>query len=402
MNQNLEETIPTNIDLPDFNDTEIAFKGKTNEDLNRAYWLFKIIASNFLTKVGPYLTNSAIKIGLPVIPLIKKTIFAQFCGGETIEECNATIAQLDNGRVGTILDYSVEGEQQEKSFIHTTEEIMAIIRKAKTDPRIPLTVFKPTGVARFELLKKVSVKASLSTAEQAEYFKVKARINQICRLAYELDVPVMIDAEESWIQNAIDDIATEMMRTDNRERAIVYNTYQLYRNDKLASLQADIYLAETDGFILGAKLVRGAYMEKERERAQRMGYPSPIHVNKEATDNDYNEAIKRCIKHIDHTAFVAGTHNEQSCRLLAEQINKYRLPHNHPHICFSQLLGMSDNLSFNLGNAGYNVTKYVPYGPVKSVLPYLFRRAEENTAIAGQTGRELKLIAAEKERRRMN
>ncbi|RXF68576.1 proline dehydrogenase family protein [Arcticibacter tournemirensis] len=402
MNQNLGETIPTNIDLPDFNDTEIAFKGKTNEELDRAYWLFKIIANNFLTKVGPYLTNSAIKIGLPVIPLIKKTIFAQFCGGETIEECNATIAQLDNGRVGTILDYSVEGEQQEKSFIHTTEEIMAIIRKAKTDPRIPLTVFKPTGVARFELLKKVSAKASLSTAEQAEYFKVKARINQICRLAYELDVPVMIDAEESWIQNAIDDIATEMMRTYNRERAIVYNTYQLYRNDKLASLQADIYLAETDGFILGAKLVRGAYMEKERERAQRMGYPSPIHVNKEATDNDYNEAIKRCIRHIDHTAFVAGTHNEQSCRLLAEQINEYRLPHNHPHICFSQLLGMSDNLSFNLGSAGYNVTKYVPYGPVKSVLPYLFRRAEENTAIAGQTGRELKLIAAEKERRRIN
>ncbi|KAA8476263.1 L-proline dehydrogenase [Arcticibacter tournemirensis] len=402
MNQNLGETISTNIDLPDFNDTEIAFKGKTKEDLNRAYWLFKIISSNFLTKVGPYLTNSAIKFGLPVIPLIKKTIFAQFCGGETIEECNATIAQLDSGKVGTILDYSVEGEQQEKSFIHTTEEIMAIIRKAKTDPRIPLTVFKPTGVARFELLKKVSAKASLSTAEQAEYFKVKARINQICRLAYELDVPVMIDAEESWIQNAIDDIATEMMRTYNRERAIVYNTYQLYRNDKLASLQADIYLAETDGFILGAKLVRGAYMEKERERAQRMGYPSPIHASKEATDTDYNEAIKRCMKHIEHTAFVAGTHNEQSCRLLAELINEYRLPHNHPHICFSQLLGMSDNLSFNLGSAGYNVTKYVPYGPVKSVLPYLFRRAEENTAIAGQTGRELKLIAAEKERRRTN
>lgn len=402
MNQNFEEITSAHIDLPDFNDTEIAFKGKTNEDLNRAYWLFKIISSNFLTKVGPYLTNSAIKVGLPVIPLIKKTIFAQFCGGETIEECNATIAQLDSGKVATILDYSVEGEQQEKSFIHTTEEIMAIIRKAKTDPRIPLTVFKPTGVARFEILKKVSAKASLSMAEQAEYFKVKARINQICRLAYELDVPVMIDAEESWIQNAIDDIATEMMRTYNMERAIVYNTYQLYRNDKLASLQADIYLAETDGFILGAKLVRGAYMEKERERAQRMGYPSPIHANKEATDTDYNEAIKRCIKHIDHTAFVAGTHNEQSCRLLAELIKEYRLPHNHPNICFSQLLGMSDNLSFNLGSAGYNVTKYVPYGPVKSVLPYLFRRAEENTAIAGQTGRELKLIAAEKERRRMN
>lgn len=400
MTQGKSEVQTGNLKVPDFNNTEIAFRGKSKEDLNRAYWLFKIISSNFLTKVGPGLTNSAIKMGLPVIPLIKKTIFAQFCGGETIEESDGTIEQLARGGVGTILDYSVEGEQDEKSFIQTTEEILSIIRKAKTDQRIPLTVFKPTGIARFGLLKKVTAKETLSTAEQAEYFKVKARVNQICRLAYELEVPVMIDAEETWIQGAIDDMAIEMMRQYNREEAIVYNTYQLYRNDKLASLQADVYLAETDGFILGAKLVRGAYMEKERERAQRLGYPSPINDSKDATDREYNEALRFCIQHIEHTAFVAGTHNEQSCRLLAELINQYGLAHNHPHLYFSQLLGMSDNLSFNLADAGYNVTKYVPYGPVKAVLPYLFRRAQENTSIAGQTSRELNLIIREKERRR--
>ncbi len=400
MIQSSSDVHHTNTSHPDFNNTEIAFKGKTDKDLNRAYWLFKIISSSFLTKIGPVLANTAIKTGLPVFPLIKKTIFAQFCGGETIEECNATIEQLAKGGVGTILDYSVEGGQQEESFIHTAEEILAIIRKAKNDPQIPLTVFKPTGIIRFELLEKVSAKDALTVAEQAEYFKAKARINQICRLAYDLDVPVMIDAEESWIQNAIDDISTEMMRMYNRDRAIVYNTYQLYRNDKLSSLKADIFLAEADGFIMGAKLVRGAYMEKERERALNMGYPSPINTDKTATDNDYDEAVKFCVEHIEHTALVAGTHNEQSCRLLVNLIDQHGLPHNHPHIYFSQLLGMSDHLSFNLGNAGYNVVKYVPYGPVRSVLPYLFRRAEENTSIAGQTGRELKLIMIEKKRRR--
>lgn len=394
------EAYPKSVQLPDFNNTEIAFRGKSSDDLKRAYWLFKAIGNNFLVKVGPGITNSAIKMGLPVIPLIKKTIFAQFCGGESIDECDAAIAQLAAGGVGTILDYSVEGKQEERSFIETAEEIMAIIRKAKTDPRIPLTVFKPTGVARFELLKKVSAGDKLTTGEEAEYVKVKARINQICRLAYELDVPVMVDAEESWIQNAIDDITLSMMSLYNHEKPIVFNTYQLYRHDKLESLKTDIAQAEAEGFVLGAKLVRGAYMEKERERAQRMGYPSPINATKEATDRDYDAAMEFCMEHLDHACFVAGTHNEDSCRLLVELIHKHGLDHNHPHVYFSQLLGMSDNLSFNLGNAGYNVTKYVPYGPVKSVLPYLFRRAEENAAIAGQMGRELKLIVKEKERRR--
>lgn len=385
--------------IPDFNNTEIAFKDKSASELNRAYWLFKIIGNNFLTKVGPGVTNFAIKIGLPVYPTIKKTIFAQFCGGESIEECENTIEKLNKGKVGTILDYSVEGSQEERSFIETTEELLAVLRKAKDDPRIPVTVFKPTGIARFALLEKLTAHQKLTIAEQAEYFKVKARFNQICKLAYDLDVPVMIDAEETWIQGIVDDLAIEMMRLYNREKGIVLNTYQLYRNDKLASLKADIALAETDGFILGAKLVRGAYMEKERERAELMGYPSPINVDKAATDADYNAALTYCVEHLNQVFLVAGTHNEASCKVLVDLFVEHNLQPDIAAIYFAQLLGMSDNLSFNLGYNDFNVVKYVPYGPIKAVLPYLFRRAEENTSIAGQTGRELNLLIQEKKRR---
>ncbi len=383
-----------------FNNTEIAFKNKSGEDLNRAYWLFKIISSNFLTKVGPPLTNFALSARLPIVSIIKKTIFKHFCGGETISECESTINQLAEGCVGTILDYSVEGEEDEAVFSETAEEIIRTIKRAKGDERIPLTVFKITGVARFNLLARVSTSADLSVAEQAEFFKVKARVNHICKTAFDLDVPVMIDAEESWIQNAIDDLVLDMMRLYNREKVIVYNTYQLYRKDKLASLKADTYLAETDGFILGAKLVRGAYMEKERARAEKLGYDSPIQDDKESSDSDFNEALRFCVEHIKHVAFVAGTHNEDSCLLLTQLLNKAAIALNHPHVYFAQLLGMSDNLSFNLSHAGYRVAKYVPYGPVKAVMPYLFRRAEENTSIAGQTGRELSLIIKERKRRR--
>lgn len=396
----MTEKIESSYSVVNFDNTEIAFRGKSNEDLNRSYWLFKLISNNFLTRIGPSLTNGAMRLGLPVASLIKKTLFKQFCGGESIAECETVITQLNNGYVGTILDYSVEGEQAESSFVKTAEEIVQTIRKAKGDGRIPLTVFKPTGIARFRLLEKLQAGTPLTTAEETEYFKVKGRVNHICKTAFDLDVPVMIDAEETWIQNPIDTLVTEMMRMYNREKAIVYNTYQLYRNDKLASLKADTYLAETDGFILGAKLVRGAYMEKERERALAMGYPSPIHADKVAADRDYNEALIFCVEHLTNVAFVAGTHNEESCTVLTEQIMKNNLPEDHPHIYFSQLLGMSDNLSFNLAYAGYNVVKYVPYGPVKSVLPYLFRRAEENTAIAGQMSRELNMIVKEKERRK--
>ena len=383
-----------------FNDTEIAFRGKSNSDLERAYWLFKIISVKLLTKIGPRLTSFAMTLGLPIRPLIKATIFKHFCGGETITECESTISQLDKGLVGAILDYSVEGEDDEKVFDDTCEEIMRTIKRADGDKRIPLTVFKVTGLGRLDLIAKMDAMLDLNNSEQVEFEKIRHRVNKICALAHERDVRVMIDAEESWIQHSIDAWALEMMRRYNQDKAIVYNTYQLYRNDKLESLKADTKIAGTEDFILGAKLVRGAYMEKERKRASEDGYSSPIHATKEATDADYNRALEFCIDHIGSIAFVAGTHNEQSCHLLAELLNRKKIPHDHDHVYFSQLLGMSDNLSFNLSASRYNVAKYVPYGPVKAVIPYLFRRAEENTSVAGQMGRELKLIVKEKNRRK--
>lgn len=383
-----------------FEDTEIAFRHSSNSDLKRAYWLFRVINVNFLVKIGPPVTNFAIKIGLPIKWMIKATIFKHFCGGETIAECDTTIKNLYNGGVGTILDYSIEGEDDEQVFDNTRDEIIRTIERAAVDKAVPITVFKITGVGRFSLLEKLDEKAQLSLLEQEEWEKVQARVLAICQRAYDKGVPVMIDAEESWIQKTIDGLALDMMQRFNKEKPIVYNTYQLYRHDKLQSIKDDHQIAVKNGFILGAKLVRGAYMEKERRRAEEKGYPSPIQPDKQSSDKDYDLSLEYCTNHIHTIAFVAGTHNEESCRLLAELLDKKNIDHNNPHVYFSQLLGMSDNLSFNLAHAGYNVAKYVPYGPIKAVLPYLFRRAQENTAIAGQMSRELSLITKEVKRRK--
>jgi len=385
-----------------FENTEIAFRHSSNSDLKRAYWLFKVINVNFLVRIGPPITNFAINIGLPIKGLIKATIFKHFCGGETIAECDKTIKNLYDGSVGTILDYSIEGEDDEQVFDNTRDEIIRTIERAAVDKSVPITVFKVTGVVRFSLLEKLDENAQLSILEQEEWEKAQARVLAICTAAHAKGIPVMIDAEESWIQKTIDMLALDMMHLYNTEKAIVYNTYQLYRHDKLQSLKNDHEVASTCGFILGAKLVRGAYMEKERKRAEEKGYQSPIQPDKQSSDKDYDLSLDYCTDHIAQIAFVAGTHNEESCRKLAELLDKKSIDHNNPHVYFSQLLGMSDNLSFNLANAKYNVAKYVPYGPIKAVLPYLFRRAQENTAIAGQMSRELGLITKEVKRRKLS
>lgn len=384
---------------PNFENTEIAFRRKTDAELTHSYRVFKLINNNILARVGPLLTTLAIKMGLPVTGLIRKTVFKQFCGGETIEDCKPVIDNLWSARVGTILDYSVEGAQEEESYTKAAAEIVKTIQRSASDERIPLTVFKLSGLARYGLLEKISEGQTLSSAEQTEYFKVKGRVNNICKTAFDLEVPVMIDAEESWIQKAIDNLAIETMQLYNLEQVIVYSTYQLYKIDGLSILKAHYMQAETYGFILGAKLVRGAYLERERNRALALEYTSPIHNSKEETDRDYDLAVRFCIQHLKYMALVAGTHNEESCRQLVTILKDANVPPNHPHVYFSQLLGMSDNLSFNLSAAGFNVAKYVPYGPIKAVLPYLFRRAEENSAIAGQMSRELKLINNEISRR---
>ena len=385
---------------PNFSNSEIAFAGKSNADLNRAYWLFKAISSNLLVKIGPPLTTFAMAIGLPVAPIIRATIFRHFCGGESINECNKTIQALAKYQIGTILDYSAEGAETESSFDATTQETIATIERAKGDDKIAFAVFKVTGIASISLLEKMDAGQPLSQAEQAAFGRVSKRIHQICNAAHEAKVRIFIDAEESWIQKTIDALAYQMMAHFNDQDAIVYNTYQFYRHDRLAAMISAQKKLKAAGKFFGIKLVRGAYMEKERARAVAKNYEDPIQINKNASDAAYDAALDYCVANLADISICAGTHNENSSMHLVNLMAQHGLAANDRRIYFSQLLGMSDNLSYNLSMAGYNVAKYVPYGPVKKVLPYLFRRAEENTAIAGQMGRELSLIVAEQKRRR--
>lgn len=380
-----------------FDNTENAFKGKTNAELRRSYWLFKLISNPSLVKLGGSFGPMALNIGFK--GLIKSTIFKQFVGGETIHDCSIAIAELARYNIGTILDYSVEGKESEKDFDHCTDETLQTIVKAKTDPNIPFCVFKVTGLASLTILEKVSSGKNLNEAETKEWQRVKDRVNKIASSAFEADQPLFIDAEESWIQPAIDELANENMARFNKTRAIVYNTFQLYRHDRLDYLNQTIKAGKTNGYFVGAKLVRGAYMEKERERAIEMKYPSPIHATKEDCDRDYDLAVKLCVENIDVMGLCAGSHNEKSSANLVELMKQKNISPNDKRIYFSQLLGMSDHISYNLSLNGYNVVKYVPYGPVKEVLPYLIRRAQENTSVKGQTGRELNLITKEKARR---
>jgi proline dehydrogenase len=384
-----------------FNDTAIAFSDKSNAELKKKYQLFKLINSPFLTGIGTELTEFAFRLHLPIKNLVKHTIFAQFCGGETIEECQPTIEKLGASRIGTILDYSVEGKSAEAVFESTKNEIIRTITRAKEDANVPFAVFKVTGIARFEILEKINSGRELLKGEAAEWDRTRSRVNEICHYAHSINQPVFIDAEESWIQDAIDALATEMMAQYNRHKPLIYNTIQLYRHDRLEFLKASHQKAKDDGYFLAVKLVRGAYMEKERERAEEMNYSSPIQPDKDATDRDFDSAIDYCLNNIEEIAFVAGTHNETSVSRLAEKLHRQGIAHDHPHVFFSQLYGMSDNLSYVLAKHNYNVSKYVPYGAVKDVLPYLIRRAQENTSVMGQVSRELDLIKKELNRRKV-
>ncbi len=392
-------TAPASTAAPNLGDTRIAFRQYTDRGLLRAYWLFRIIGIPWLGATGRALTQFALALHLPIKWAVKGTIFKHFCGGETIDESLNTAQKLGDGGLGTILDYSVEGQEDDDSLDRTRDEILRTISAAQQRKDIPFSVFKPTGLAPVHILEKVSPGAPLGKADARAWESAQGRVLGICQAAHDAGIPVMIDAEDSWYQPAIDALATRMMERFNRERAIVFNTLQLYRHDRLAFLEESFAAAERGGYHLGVKLVRGAYMEKERERAAEKGYPSPIHADKAAVDRDYDDALRFCITHIDRMAVMAGTHNEQSALLLARLMEVRGIARNDRRVWFAQLLGMSDNISYNMADAGYNVAKYVPYGPVRAVLPYLIRRAQENTSVAGQMGRELKLIVEERRRR---
>lgn len=383
-----------------FENTEIAFRYKTDADLSRARMLFGTIANPSLVKVGKSLTYMALNLHLPISWIIKPTLYRHFVGGETLDECVKTVALLSKYKVKSILDYSVEGGKDREAMQRTLDETLRSVINAGKNQDIPFSVFKPTAFASQDVLTFASGNAQINeqTKEAIAFFRQS--VETLSRTAYENDIPIMIDAEDSWYQPFVDQVVTEMMEKFNQKKAIVYNTLQMYRTDRLDFLKESLRKAEEGNYFLGIKFVRGAYMEKERKRALEMGYPSPIQPDKEATDRNYDAGLTFAIEHLDRISVFNGSHNENSNRLLAELMQQHGLARNDNRIWFSQLYGMSDHISFNLASEGYNVTKYIPYGPVRNILPYLIRRAEENTSIAGQTGRELGLLKQEQNRRR--
>lgn len=389
-----------------FDNTENAFAYKSDKELKQAKFLFSTMGFQSMVDAGVRLTPLALRIGLPIKGLIRSTIFKQFVGGETLEETATVGDVLGKFGVQVILDYGVEGKEGEENFDHATEEFIKVINYAATRPNIPFISIKVTGLARFGLLETLHEAPRLRSGihdhevEIEEWERVKDRMYHICSVASEKNIGVLVDAEESWIQDPVDRLTMEMMEEFNKEKVIVYNTIQLYRHDRLDFLKLSHRIARDKNFLLGVKLVRGAYMEKERTRAAQKGYPSPIQPNKEASDRDYNAAVAYCIENIDTIATIVASHNEQSNLLAVELMDKKGLPHKHKHLHFSQLYGMSDNITFNLAKAGCSVSKYLPFGPIKDVIPYLMRRAQENSSVSGQTGRELGLIKKELERRR--
>ncbi|MEY4647241.1 MAG: hypothetical protein RIQ98_1077 [Bacteroidota bacterium] len=400
ISKSMNKTTASTLPKISFEDTKIAFSAKSNYQLKKAYWIFALMNQNWLVKLGTFFIKLFLFLHFPIKKLIKSTIFEQFCGGETIQECEATIDHLHKLKIGTILDYSVEGEENEKSFQTTKQEILKTIQKAHENQAIPFAVFKMTGIFQVELLEEFQTESGLSEENVDAFNHSKELLTEICQAAHDLKVRLFIDAEESWIQNTIDQLTYEMMERFNKEQAIIYNTFQMYRVDMLDNLSLAIQTAKDKNYFLGVKLVRGAYLEKERQRAHDDEYSEPLHKDKEHTDHDFNAGTLACLANINQVHFCIGTHNEQSCQLLIEEMSKQNMAKNHPNIYFAQLLGMSDNISYNLAAAGYNVAKYVPYGPVESVMPYLFRRAEENSSIAGQTSREFTLLLNEVKRRK--
>lgn len=383
----------------DLQNTKVAFADKSNAELKRRYWLFRMMNSESLNSFGTKMAELSLKWHLPIKWAIKATVYQHFCGGETIEECEKAVETLAKSNIGAILDYSIEGRYEEEDFGMTKEEIIRTIKRAKDDDRVPFAVFKMTGIAPLGTLEKVSSGTELTEKGKLKWERIRERVDSICKNAHSINQQLFIDAEHSWIQNAIDNLADEMMEKYNQESPLIFTTIQLYRHDRLEYLKRSHQKAKEKGYFYAVKLVRGAYMEQERERAAEKGYQDPIHPDKESTDRDYNLALKYCVE--NNIAVVCASHNEESNRYLAELLAEHNLPNNHQNSFFSQLYGMSDNLSYNLANAGYNVSKYVPYGPVKDTLPYLIRRAQENSSVKGQMSRELELITKEMKRRKM-
>lgn len=384
-----------------FNNTKTAFALKSDSQLERAYFLFKMISKEPLVRIGTAATKFALNLNLPVEGLIRSTVFDHFCGGVSEEDCLSVIDDMFTQRVSSVLDYSVEGKESQNQFDDALAKILKIINFCDEREAMPIVVFKPTAFGRFYLYEIKSEGQLFTDEEQAEWNRIVDRFHKVCKLAKEKDVEVLIDGEESWMQTAADDLVEDMMREYNAEKAIVYSTLQLYRWDRMDYLKGLHERAKKDSFFIGMKIVRGAYMEKERSRAEEKGYPSPICESKLATDQNFDDGLRYILDNNKTISIFIGTHNEQSCYLAMDLMNELGIEKSDNNVWFGQLFGMSDHISFNLAEQGYNVAKYLPFGPVKDVMPYLIRRAEENTSVAGQTNRELELIKTERKRRKI-
>lgn len=387
------------VDTKIFNNTKDAFILKTKKDLNRSLFIFKTMNIPFFVPLGIFFTKLSLKLNLPVEGLIKKTIFAQFCGGETLEDSMPIVKQMYEKNVKSVLDYSVEGKKTDEEFDKTAQIKIDIIKYASDHIEIPFAVAKPTGLGRFEIWQKVTEKQKLTAEEEKEWERVKARFEKVCKAAYDHDTDLLIDAEESWMQDAADELCEEMMAKYNQKRAIIYNTLQCYRWDRLTYVKEMHQRAQDKGYKLGFKVVRGAYMEKENRRAARKGYQTPICEDKEATDVNFNAVMCYCIDNIDDIAVFIGTHNEVSTYMAIQLMNQKGIDLDDSRIWFGQLYGMSDHISFNIGKECSNAIKLLPFGPIRDVIPYLMRRAQENSSVQGQTSRELALLLEEKQRR---
>ena len=386
---------------PNFENTAIAFELKSDSQLERAYFLFKMISIEPLVKIGTALTNVAIKAHLPVEGLIRTTVFDHFCGGVNEKDCLPIIDNMYGNGVYSVLDYSAEGKSVDNQFDFAMEKTLEILDFVKEKDALPFAVFKPTGFGRFKLFEKVTAGTKLTEEEQAEWGRIVNRFEKVCQKAHNLDVSLLIDAEESWMQDAADDLVLDMMRNYNKEKAVVFNTFQMYRWDRMGYIIKLHEAAKEEGFKIGAKVVRGAYMEKENDRADDKGYESPICKSKRLTDENFDAAMDYMMEHLEYFTIFAGTHNEQSTLKLVDLMEEKQVSPDDSRIWFGQLFGMSDHITYNLAAHGYSSVKYIPYGPVRDVMPYLIRRAEENTSVAGQTSRELTLITKERKRRKM-
>ncbi|MDP3312665.1 proline dehydrogenase family protein [Lutibacter sp.] len=384
-----------------FNNTEVAFALKSNSEVDRAYYLFEMIKREPLVKIGTAVTRFALRTHLPVEGIIRATVFDHFCGGINEKDCMSVIEKMYTKNVHSVLDYSAEGKEVEEQFDLAMEKTLNTIKFGTEKTSIPFAVFKPTGFGKISIYQKITEGKELDDHEKNEWKRIQERYNIVSKAAFDNNVPLLIDAEETWMQGAADDLIESMMEKYNKEKVIVFGTLQLYRWDRMVYLQELHKRAKEKGFKVGMKLVRGAYMEKERERAEEMNYKDPICETKEATDKMFNDVLKYMINNINDMAVFAGTHNEESSYLLMDLIEKENLDKNNKRIWFGQLYGMSDHISYNLAKEGFNVAKYLPFGPVRDVMPYLIRRAEENTSVAGQTNRELELLKRERERRKI-